>query len=142
MVTVVEIAQDGTSARDRNKGVTLAVPDAPACQAVNDLLSRIGDKWTVRVVMALAEEDLRFSELRRRIDSISQRMLTRTLRALQRDGIVSRTVTPSVPVRVDYALTPLGESLSAPVAAIATWAMQNQAAMMRARADYDAADAQ
>ncbi|MEB3415397.1 helix-turn-helix domain-containing protein [Alteriqipengyuania sp. WL0013] len=122
--------------------MTLAVPDAPACQAVNDLLSRIGDKWTVRVVMALAEEDLRFSELRRRIDSISQRMLTRTLRALERDGIVSRTVTPSVPVRVDYALTPLGESLSAPVAAIATWAMQNQAAMMQARADYDAADAE
>ncbi|WP_067790491.1 winged helix-turn-helix transcriptional regulator [Paraurantiacibacter namhicola] len=117
----------------------MPVPDQPSCEAVNDLLSRVGDKWTVRVVMSLTGGALRFSELKRGIGSISQRMLTRTLRALERDGIVSRTVTPSVPVRVDYALTPLGESVAKPIAHLGNWAIANQAETLRARAAYDRA---
>ncbi len=142
MDTIAEPSQEGTSLSDRNTnvthGATLRVPDAPSCGAINDLLSRVGDKWTVRVVMALAERPLRFNALRREIDTISQRMLTRTLRALERDGMVSRTVTPCVPPRVDYALTELGRSLSVPVAMLGKWAMDHRAQVESARADFDA----
>ncbi len=108
METVPHPAQEGTSLSDRDTGVTLEVHNAPQCTAVNDILARVGDKWSVRVVMGLADGSRRFNELRRDIPGISQRMLTRTLRGLERDGLVSRTVTPSVPPRVDYALTALG----------------------------------
>ncbi|MEC8772521.1 MAG: helix-turn-helix domain-containing protein, partial [Pseudomonadota bacterium] len=80
--------------------MTLEVHDAPQCTAVNDILARVGDKWSVRVVMALTDGSQRFNQLRREIPGISQRMLTRTLRGLERDGLVSRAVTPSVPPRV------------------------------------------
>ena len=111
METATRPAQEGTLPSDRDTGVTLEVHNAPQCSAVNDILARVGDKWSVRVVMALADGSRRFNQLRRDIPGISQRMLTRTLRGLERDGLVSRKVTPSVPPRVDYALTPLGTSL-------------------------------
>lgn len=107
------------------------------CPAVTDVLSRIGDKWSMQVVMQLGGGSLRFNQLRREIDGISQRMLTRTLRGLERDGLVSRTVTPSVPPRVDYELTTLGQSLREPVARLGEWAIANKEAVADARSQYD-----
>src|SRR3954454_16904272 len=96
-------------------------PSNPVCRTISTLLSRIGDKWTVLVVSSLADGSRRFNELRREIPSDSQRMLTLTLRNLERVGLVSRTVTPSILPRVDYALTELGHSLQQPVLALANW---------------------
>ena len=108
-----------------------------ACPAVTEVLSRVGDKWSMQVVMQLGNGSMRFNQLRREIDGISQRMLTRTLRGLERDGLVDRTVTPSVPPRVDYALTPLGQSLRGPVALLGDWAVANREAVAQARSKYD-----
>ena len=120
-------------------------PSNPVCRTISTLLSRIGDKWTVLVVQTLGSGSKRFNELRREIPSVSQRMLTLTLRNLERDGLVSRTVTPSIPPRVDYALTELGQSLQKPICGLATWAMDNvesiHAAQARFDADQDAAQA-
>ncbi len=112
-------------------------PTSPVCQTISALLQRIGDKWTVLVVNTLAEGSKRFNELRREIPSVSQRMLTLTLRNLERDGLVSRAVTPSIPPRVDYALTPLGRSLHEPVNALAQWALDNVEAIHEAQAEFD-----
>ena len=107
-------------------------PDA--CRAVNELLSRVGDKWTVLVVETLCgEHPQRFNELRRAVEGISQRMLTLTLRGLERDGLVTRTVYATVPPRVEYALTPLGRTLKEPLCAIAEWAKSNRFAVAEAR---------
>jgi len=108
---------------------------------VNDILARVGDKWSMQVVMSLSAGPMRFNELRRAIDGISQRMLTRTLRALERDGLVDREVTPSVPPRVDYSLTALGRSLREPVAALGVWAMDNKPEVESARSRFDAREA-
>ncbi len=137
METANHPAQEGTLLSDRDTGVTLEVHDAPQCSAVNDILARVGDKWSVRVVMALDGGSRRFNQLRRDIPGISQRMLTRTLRNLERDGLISRTVTPSVPPRVDYALTALGKSLCDPVARLGNWAIANIGKVEAARAVYD-----
>ena len=137
METAPQVAQEGTLLSDRNTDVTLEVHDAPQCTAVNDILARVGDKWSVRVVMALTDGSQRFNQLRREIPGISQRMLTRTLRGLERDGLVSRAVTPSVPPRVDYALTELGRSLCDPVAQLGNWAIANITKVEAARAVYD-----
>ncbi|MEN8860492.1 winged helix-turn-helix transcriptional regulator [Qipengyuania flava] len=137
METAPQVAQEGTLLSDRNTDVTLEVHDAPQCTAVNDILARVGDKWSVRVVMALTDGSQRFNQLRREIPGISQRMLTRTLRGLERDGLVSRAVTPSVPPRVDYALTALGRSLCDPVARLGNWAIANITKVEAARAVYD-----
>ena len=107
------------------------------CRAVSDVLARIGDKWSVLVVSRLGERPLRFNELRRSIGGISQRMLTLTLRGLERDGLITRTVFPSIPPRVDYALTPLGRDLLVPVSALGGWAIRNQAKIARAREQFD-----
>jgi len=112
-------------------------PMSPVCQTISALLQRIGDKWTVLVVNTLAEGSKRFNELRREIPSVSQRMLTLTLRNLERDGLVSRAVTPSIPPRVDYALTPLGRSLHEPVNALAQWALDNVEAIHEAQTAFD-----
>jgi DNA-binding HxlR family transcriptional regulator len=109
-----------------------------SCKPVSEILQRVGDKWSVLVVMSLRDGSRRFSELRRGLPGISQRMLTLTLRTLERDGLVHRTVTPSVPPRVDYELTALGRSLQEPVYALGSWAIENLAAIERARADFDA----
>ena len=113
-------------------------PTNPVCRTISTLLSRIGDKWTVLVVTTLGEGPRRFNELRREIPSVSQRMLTLTLRNLERDGLVSRTVTPSIPPRVDYALTELGRSLLKPLNALAEWAVENIATIHGAQARFDA----
>ena len=112
-------------------------PSNPVCRTISTLLSRIGDKWTVLVVQTLASGSKRFNELRREIPSVSQRMLTLTLRNLERDGIVSRTVTPTIPPRVDYELTGLGHSLQKPISALADWALANVAAIHEAQARFD-----
>jgi DNA-binding HxlR family transcriptional regulator len=109
----------------------------PDCRAVSDVLARVGDKWSVLVVTRLGERPLRFNELRRTIGGISQRMLTLTLRGLERDGLVTRTVFPTIPPRVDYALTPLGRDLLQPVSALGAWALRNQGKIARAREQFD-----
>ena len=114
---------------------TLHVPDD--CRAVSEVLSRVGDKWTILVVGELGQGPKRFNEIRRALGSISQRMLTLTLRGLERDGLVTRTVFPTVPPRVDYELTKLGRSLLEPVSGIGLWARQNRERIQEARRRFD-----
>ena len=109
------------------------------CRAVSDVLARIGDKWSVLVVSRLGNGPLRFNELRRAIGGISQRMLTLTLRGLERDGLVTRTVFPTIPPRVDYELTPLGQSLRCPIDALGEWAFAHRDEIDAARARFDQA---
>lgn len=111
------------------------------CRAVSAILSRIGDKWSVLIIQRLGEGPRRFNEIKRIIGGISQRMLTLTLRNLERDGLVSRTVTPTVPPRVDYALTDLGRDLLIPVSALGQWAIQHTPCIEAARARFDASEA-
>jgi DNA-binding HxlR family transcriptional regulator len=113
-------------------------PNNPVCRTISSLLARIGDKWTVLVVSTLASGSKRFNELRREIPSVSQRMLTLTLRNLERDGLVSRTVTPSIPPRVDYELTELGVSLVKPLHAIEVWALEHVEDIHSAQKWFDA----
>jgi DNA-binding HxlR family transcriptional regulator len=112
--------------------------DVTGCLPATELFQLIGDKWTMIVVMTLRDGSQRFSELRRAIPGVSQRMLTLTLRTLERDGLVSRAVTPSVPPRVDYALTPLGISFCDVIMPIGQWAFDNRAAIEGARKGFDA----
>jgi DNA-binding HxlR family transcriptional regulator len=107
------------------------------CRKVSQVLSRIGDKWSVLVVMQLGEKPRRFNELRRELGSISQKMLSATLRGLERDGFVSRTVHATVPPRVDYALTELGRDLLCPVGALGEWAIANIERIEAARRRFD-----
>ena len=125
--------QEGTSVLPSN----LHVPED--CRAVSEVLSRVGDKWTILVVSELGNGPKRFNEIRRALGSISQRMLTLTLRGLERDGLVTRTVFPTIPPRVDYELTKLGRSLLEPVSGIGLWARQNRMAIQQARQRFDAA---
>ena len=118
---------------------TLHVPEE--CRQISEVLQRIGDKWTVLVVGVLGRGPKRFNEIRRALGSISQRMLTLTLRNLERDGLVSRTVTPTVPPRVDYALTELGRDLLIPVSALGQWAIAHTSCIEAARARFDASEA-
>jgi DNA-binding HxlR family transcriptional regulator len=112
-------------------------PSNPVCRTISTLLSRIGDKWTVLVVQTLGSGPKRFNELRREIPSVSQRMLTLTLRNLERDGLVNRTVTPTIPPRVDYELTELGHSLQKPICGLANWALENVETIHAAQDRYD-----
>ena len=107
------------------------------CRAVNSILARIGDKWSVLVVMSLADDTLRFNELKRVVEGISQRMLTLTLRGLERDGLVERTFYPTIPPKVSYALTELGRSLREPVGALGQWATEHRGTGERSRELYD-----
>ena len=109
------------------------------CRAISEVLARIGDKWTVLVVNLLGSGPKRFSEIKREVGGISQRMLTLTLRALERDGLVTRTVHPTVPPSVEYALTELGRSLRVPVQELGEWALRHQPTMAEARRRFDAA---
>lgn len=117
--------------------MTLSHRDETMCQGISDVLSRVGDKWTVLVVELLSGGPMRFSELRRLIGNISQKMLTTTLRGLERDGLVTRTVYPTIPPRVDYELTDLGHELRVPVEALALWARKNIGRINAARARFD-----
>jgi DNA-binding HxlR family transcriptional regulator len=112
---------------------------AEDCRAVSEVLARVGDKWTVLVVSLLGDGPKRFNEIRRGLGSISQRMQTLTLRALERDGLVTRTVYPEIPPRVEYELTRLGRSLLEPVNGLSLWARQNRSAIEAARRRFDAA---
>ena len=125
--------QEGTSVLPGN----LHVPED--CRAVSEVLSRVGDKWTILVVGELGNGPRRFNEIRRQLGSISQRMLTLTLRGLERDGLVLRTVFPTVPPRVEYELTALGRSLLEPVSGLGLWARQHRPAIQEARRRFDAA---
>ena len=112
--------------------------DARSCLKVTQVLSRIGDKWTVLIIILLRERGYRFNELKRGIDGISQRMLTLTLRNMERDGLVTRTVTPSIPPRVDYELTDIGRSLAGPVKILGDWAFEHLGRIAAAQATFDA----
>ena len=109
------------------------------CRAISDVLARVGDKWSVLVVTRLGDGPKRFNELKRSIGGISQRMLTLTLRGLERDGLITRTVFPTIPPRVEYALTALGRDLLQPVSALGDWALRNQGKIARARDQFDGA---
>ena len=108
------------------------------CQSISEVLARVGDKWTVLVVSLLGGGPMRFSQLRRAVDGISQKMLTTTLRNLERDGFCTRTVFATVPPRVDYALTELGRDLLVPVKALGDWAVANRERINTARRRFDA----
>lgn len=108
-------------------------------RAIRDVLDRVGDKWSLLVIVTLTDGILRFSELQRHIPGISQRMLTLTLRQLERDGLVERTVYAEVPPRVEYELTETGRTLIAPSSALAQWAIANYPSIEAARERFDAA---
>lgn len=113
--------------------------ETSACRTVNDILARVGDKWTVLVVSYLGNGPMRFNVLRKTVNGISQKMLTTTLRNLERDGFVTRTVFPTIPPKVEYALTDMGRDLLRPVQALGEWAVANEANVMMARARFDMA---
>ena len=125
-----------TKPRTPNRDGVLIEYDPEICP-VRHVLDGIGDKWTILVLTALKSESHRFSELRRAIPDVSQRMLTVTLRKLERDGYLTRSVTPSIPPRVDYDLTKLGRSLCETLAPLAAWALENRDDVAKARALYD-----
>ena len=110
---------------------------SPRCRSIAPILQRIGDKWSILIVMILARGPRRFNELKRLIDGISQRMLTFNLRGLERDGLVSRTVFPTIPPRVDYELTDLGKSLCGPIVALGQWAEANYDEIAISREAFD-----
>lgn len=112
---------------------------AEDCVAMREILSLVGDKWSVMVIVNLAEGARRFSDLKRAIEGISQRMLTLTLRGLERDGLLSRKVFPTIPPRVDYDLTRLGRTLIEPVTALAIWAERHRPEIERAREAFERA---
>lgn len=128
-----EAAQEGTFMSPRHTHVT----DHDACPAVREVLNRVGDKWSVLAIVLLSDGPKRFNELRRAIDGISQRMLTLTLRGLERDGLITRTLYPSIPPRVDYELTRLGRTLLKPVQALAAWAAKHRVEIQNARERRD-----
>jgi DNA-binding HxlR family transcriptional regulator len=111
--------------------------DRETCDTTSAMLARIGDKWSLLVVSTLGDGALRFNELRRRIGDISQKMLSSTLKALERDGLVSRKVLPTVPPQVEYQLTDLGRELLVPVLALAEWTSQNTPRIVAARVAYE-----
>ena len=112
--------------------------DAAYCRQMRLLLDRVGEKWSLLAVLALRGQPRRFNQLRRELSGVSPRMLARSLRGLERDGLVSRQVYPTVPPQVDYALTSLGQSLLQPVDALMQWAWAHQPQMDQARSDFDA----
>lgn len=112
--------------------------DPETCDTISDMLARVGDKWSLLVISTLGDGPLRFNELRRGIGDISQKMLSSTVKALERDGMISRTVIPSAPPQVEYNLTKLGRELLVPVLALADWTKRNTGRIVAARAAYDA----
>ena len=129
----VSMGRDGADG-----GAAAAGAASQQCTAIGDILARVGDKWSMLVVMQLLGGAMRFNALKREIAGISQQMLARTLRALERDGMVTRSVRSTVPVQVDYALTPVGHSLSLPVRELGAWALAHRSAIERSRQRYDA----
>jgi DNA-binding HxlR family transcriptional regulator len=118
------------------EGVLAGDPYRAGCPT-RRILDRIGDRWTVLIVGILGQGEARFSELRRSVEGISQKMLTQTLRALERDGLVSRTVYPEVPVRVEYALTDAGRTLLEPLRALQAWSIEHLSDVAASQETYD-----
>ena len=123
--------------RDWRERAKAAGSDVDGCP-VRSVLDKVGDKWSMLIVMTLSAGPLRFSELKRRVPDISQKMLTQTLRELQRDGMVARQVFPTVPPAVEYRLTALGESVIVPFGALVSWANQHGRQISASRAEFDA----
>ena len=121
-----EAAQEGTILSETNISVPDSSLSATDCKGLADVLASVGDKWTIMVVGALSKGPLRYNEIQRRVAGISQRMLTLTLKRLETDGIVTRTLFPSVPPRVDYELTQLGQTLRGALVPLHEWAAQNK----------------
>jgi DNA-binding HxlR family transcriptional regulator len=119
--------------------VTVQIPDRESsdCRAVSAVLARVGDKWSVLIIMLLGDGTKRFNEIKRMVGGISQRMLTLTLRGLERDGLVKRTIFPTIPPRVEYELTPLGRSLWAAVGPLGSWAQGHVADIQKAQDRFD-----
>ena len=119
--------------------MTIQMPDreSPDCRAVSAVLARVGDKWSVQIIMLLGDGTKRFNEIKRMVGGISQRMLTLTLRGLERDGLVTRTIFPTIPPRVDYELTNLGRSLWAAVEPLGLWARGHVADIRKAQDRFD-----
>jgi DNA-binding HxlR family transcriptional regulator len=111
--------------------------DESNCAPIREILDRVGDKWSLYIITVLYGGALRFNEIKREVDGISQRMLTLTLRSLERDGLLTRTVSGSAPLRVEYELTSMGRSLRTPIVGLITWAIDNRSRMEKARAAYD-----
>lgn len=107
------------------------------CRKMSEVLTIVGDKWTVMIVMVIIDHPRRFNDIKRTVGGISQQMLTRTLKALERDGMVSRTVHPTVPPQVEYALTDLGQSLAKPLHTLGIWASQHLEEIEGNRQRYD-----
>ena len=126
--------------RGNSKGTEFFETDG-ACPFVREVLTRVGDKWSVLVIVLLGDGTRRFSDLKRTITGISQRMLTHTLRGLERDGLIVRTVIPTVPPRVEYALSPLGRTLLKTVTELAEWARVNRGTIELARAAFEQREA-
>ncbi|WP_309117591.1 helix-turn-helix domain-containing protein [Saccharothrix sp.] len=131
------MTEDGTLTRPTHTDVRVT-GEHPMCE-LRDVLDRVGDKWSVLVMSLLGGGSRRYSELQHSIEGISQRMLTLTLRSLERDGLVSRKVTPTSPPRVDYALTPVGATLSEQVAGLMRWAEEHRGYVAESRVRHDAA---
>jgi DNA-binding HxlR family transcriptional regulator len=129
--------EDGTSTRVPHTDVRGPVGHTTATCQLRDVLDRVGDKWSVLVMALLGAGPRRYSELERSIEGISQRMLTLTLRSLERDGLVIRTVTPTSPPRVDYTLTPVGVTLSREVSSLIEWAEEHREYVAKSRVRYD-----
>ena len=119
--------------------MTVHVPDPASedCRELSSVLALIGDKWTVLIVVLLGDGPKRFNEIKRMVGGISQRMLTFTLRGLERDGLVTRTVYPTSPQRVDYELTKLGSTLWAAVEPLSSWAREHLAEILASRKSFD-----
>ena len=146
-MTIVELRKNahfsykGTSLKPEHTRVPILPPQPHLhsdCRGVASILARVGDKWSVLVIMMLADGPKRFNEIKRMIGGISQRMLTLTLRGLERDGLVTRTIFPTIPPRVDYELTDLGRGLAQPVMALGQWAFEHQPQIQGAREEFDA----
>jgi DNA-binding HxlR family transcriptional regulator len=119
--------------------MTLPVGSDPMCRAVSDIFARLGDRWTLLVVVALRGRPRRFNDVKREVAGISQQMLTRTLKALERDGLLTRTVNDTSPPQVEYALSTLGVSLGETVRQLAQWAGRHRSTIEENRSHYDAA---
>src|SRR5712691_11944724 len=119
------------------EGTMEQLPNAEECLSINQVLTRVGDKWSLQVISRLGDGTMRFTELKRSVEGISQRMLTLTLRQLERDGLVERTVYPTVPPKVEYTLSDFGRTILIPVTALANWALTYRPDIQAAREAFD-----
>jgi DNA-binding HxlR family transcriptional regulator len=132
-MSTVRTLQEGTVG---TLGHTAVTDNANSCTTTREILNRVGDKWSLYIVFSLSKGPMRFMELKREVSGISQRMLTLTLQGLEKDGLITRTVFPTIPPRVDYELTPLGATLMEPACALINWAGKHQPEIEAARSRF------